>query len=411
MSTATKAVIVQSLCFLGAPFLGAGLIFAFGPLGLLILEVLFILWCWELFAYCHYRYARQEEFLQVLQTAAATNAPIETLLTVYLEDRPREHLYRSVLLFFVFPGYYWIHVTRSFDARLAKLAIMLDRGVPLSQALASVPGVVSRQTLLAITVGQFTGKLAHALNKLPSSQLPPQWLELGSRLLYPLFILAVMGHNLTFMMIFIIPKFERIFMEFRMKLPFATEALITVSRWFVRYGWILPILTLLAVVLFNVFMFSSRVKWYCPLLGRLYQMHARGQFLQTLGLMLETGKPLPEILDGVLYSGLLPSVIATRVDKLAADLYEGRALSESLAYHGLATAPMHALIAAAERANNLAWALEQIGDSSIRRCARLSYRLAMVIFPLAIIACSAVVGFVAVSMFTPLIAILNGLGQ
>ena len=42
--------------------------------GLLLFMFLMVFWCWQLFAYTHYRFCRQEEFLFVLQTAADSQA-------------------------------------------------------------------------------------------------------------------------------------------------------------------------------------------------------------------------------------------------------------------------------------------------------------------------------------------------
>src|SRR5207249_1210721 len=119
--------------------------------------LLIAVWCWQLFAYVHYRSCRQEEFLHVLRSAAATRAPLESVLAAYLADRPREGVYRfwvGALLFFVFPGYYWVHQRRRFDTRVANVLDLLEVGAPLDRALALTPGVVSRESALAITVGE-----------------------------------------------------------------------------------------------------------------------------------------------------------------------------------------------------------------------------------------------------------------
>src|SRR5262249_56799830 len=60
-------------------------------------------------------------------------------------------------------------------------------------------------------------------------------------LIYPIVVLLVAFLILAFIMIFIIPKFEKIFLDFKMKLPYLTELLIATSRWFVKYWYILPI--------------------------------------------------------------------------------------------------------------------------------------------------------------------------
>ena len=148
------------------PLAGAILMRAAGMPGMVVYFAIFGIECWEVFAYTHYRFCRQEEFLHVLQTAGELHAPVESVLHVYLKDRPNDGLHRfwvGSLLLFVFPGFYWIHRERRFDARVSLITHMLEAGVPLDQALAEVPGVVTSETALAITVGQFTGRLSETL--------------------------------------------------------------------------------------------------------------------------------------------------------------------------------------------------------------------------------------------------------
>ena len=200
-------------------------------------------------------------------------------------------------------------------------------------------------------------------------------------------------------------------MDFHLQLPWESEMLIAVSRWFGRYWYVAAFGVLVVVLLYYAVLNSSRVRWHFPLVGRLYRMHARGQFLQVLGLMLETGKPLPECLDRVLASNWLPTVVKSRVDRLVPDLLQGQPLAESLARHELATASMQGLIASAEKAHNLPWALQELGDTLSRRCAMLTYRIGMVVFPLAIVACACVVGVTVVAMFMPLPEMLEGVAD
>src|ERR1043165_4103398 len=331
MTALGKVLLLEMWFFLGFPILGSLLTWFGGAVGGFVAELLFTIWCWDLFAFAHYRFCRQEEFLHVLTTAAATEAPLEAVLRAYVEDRPREHLYRSILLFFVFPGYYWFHLQRSFDYRLNKLVDMLESGVPLDRALCFVPGVASREIALAVNVGQYTGNLGHALHRLPDPRLASRWLQLLTRLAYPLLVLSFLLGTLAFVIVFIIPKFEKIFSEFRLKLPWITELLVSSSRFSEKHAAFgIPALWLLVLILFNVLVFSSRAKWYCPVINWVYRPHARGQFLQTLGLMLESGRPLPALLDHVLDSELLPTAIAMRVVGLSVDLRQGQPLSESL---------------------------------------------------------------------------------
>jgi type II secretory pathway component PulF len=169
----------------------------------------------------------------------------------------------------------------------------------------------------------------------------------------------------------------------------------------------LPFLILDLFVAFNFLLFSSTLRWNVPLLGHLYQMQMRGQFLRTLGLMLETGKPLPAILDRVLDSELLPVAVHSRVSLLADDMRAGVSLADGLARRGLATGPMKGLIVSAQNAQNLPWALQELGDSLMRRSTRLTERTAAIVFPLAIFLCAILIGFVAVAIFYPLTTLIE----
>jgi type II secretory pathway component PulF len=411
MSTFNK-VKLQLFFLLGLPALGGLLIFKFGLVGLFIYLFLGVIWCWEVYVFAQYRFCRQEEFVNVLQAAAATQMPMEAMLRAYLEDRPRDGGYHGwvfFLMLFVFPGYFLIHRGRSFDSQLMLVLALLDHGVPLDRALRFVPQVVSRQTALAVTVGQLTGQLPQALRQMPEQRSKSPWLELAPRLIYPLLVLVVLAANVAFLAVFIIPKFEKIFADFKMRVPDVTNSFFGLSGWLTHHSWIVPNLVLFLLLLINVEIFDSRAKWHTPIIGRIYRMHARGQFLQTLGIMMDSGKPLPEILAGINESGLLPKAIAVRSQRLAADISRGEPLAESLTKHGLSTASLGSLIAAAERARNLPWALRELGETLIRRSARLSHRLAMILFPLAIFACASLVGLFAVAMFSPLTALLRGM--
>src|SRR5262249_38326369 len=134
MNSLVKVLLVEGWFFFVMPVLGWVLILVFGLLGVLLYVLLFALWCWEVFAYCHYRMCRQEEFLHLLDAAAAARAPLVPVLKAHLHDRPRDvfyHLCVGGLLCFVFPGYYWIHWMRRFDARVEHVVRLLEEGVPL----------------------------------------------------------------------------------------------------------------------------------------------------------------------------------------------------------------------------------------------------------------------------------------
>jgi type II secretory pathway component PulF len=366
-----------------------------------------------LFAFFYYRHIRREEVRHVLAAAAETAMPLETALRAYVEDRPSQprEVIVGTLLFFVIPGYYWFWYRRySFDTRLEMLADRLEAGSSLRDALRGA-GVASPETAMAAAVGQASGRLGEALSRGRPHGADPLWLVVFPRLLYPVMIVLFMLAVLGFITTFIMPKIEKIFFDFKLRLPETTAVLIGTTR-FARDN-LPPILgAVLGVVLLIVFAaFSSKVCWHFPVLGRLYRMNAQARLLKGLGMLLEARTPLPAALELLNDRELLPRVLCERIGRLSKDVELGQSLAESMRRHGLLPAAMAPLVHSAERARNLPWALTELGEHLARRLARLVHRWSLILFPITVLLVACVVGFVASAMFLPLVHIIEGVAQ
>jgi len=194
------------------PLLGAFVVERSGCLACLSTCFLGILWCWELFVFCP---------LSILPAAGIFPRAPDSRCNPGADrggpeglcrGSPREEWYRfwlAGLLCFVFPGYYWIHVRRSFDTRIIKVLDMLKTGVSLDRAFDFVPEVVSRDNRPGRHRRPVQRPAESGLETLARAALRPSWLELAPRLNVPAAAMAVLASNVTFMMIFIVPKFER----------------------------------------------------------------------------------------------------------------------------------------------------------------------------------------------------------
>jgi protein transport protein HofC len=68
-----------------------------------------------------------------------------------------------------------------------------------------------------------------------------------------------------------------------------------------------------------------------------------------------------------------------------------------------------AVLHAAERAGNLAWALTDVADSSERRQTLRQRLLVNVLFPLLVLLMGGVVFFIVIGLFLPLVSLIQGL--
>ena len=389
--------------------------FRFGmwPMGVLLPFILIALYFWVLVAFFQYRYGRQEEFLHLLRTAAELKAPLAPTLWAYLRDRPQgteREFWVAGLLFFVLPGYYWLwHRQSTFDHKIAQIALQLEMGIPLSHALRINPGVATPETGLAAAAGQATGRLSECLNRAAHGRRSTVWLEVIPRLvLYPLVLLLALASVSTFWMTFIMPKFQRIFSDFRMTPPSAMQRIAILVSALVEHvnelaaviGGIVGFVALLC--------FSSAARWFCPGIGYLYRMSVRSRVLKALGILLEAGKPVPEALAILIASGQFPTEARRRLRAARVRAEQGESFADCLYRAGLLPRTMAPLVRAAERARNLPWALTELGEHLNLRSSRVLQRASMVLAPTIVVAIGVLVGFLVEGMFVPLIKLIDG---
>lgn len=381
----------------------------------LIALPLLVTWCvFVLYAFLRYRFLRQEELAHVLAAAAESGAPLAPALWAYVRDRPRDEwrtFWVIVVLFFALPGYYFYWRRHGFERKVARAAGLLETGYTLHQALKAARGAASREVVLAAAVGESTGQLATSLRLAPRWRLGPVWLEAAPRLIYPLFLVGGSYLVTAFLVTFILPKYQKIFADFKVELPPVTQALVASGdRLIEAFGTVLLGAFALAFLGFALLV-SPSLRWYCPGLGRLHRMQTQGRLLRMLGLLLGAGRPLPQALGLLTDSGYFRGPARRRLARACRRLEEGEPLADTLRRAGLLPRSMVGLVQAAERAHNLPWALGELGELRARRAVRISERVSLAVFPITVLAVGVLVGFVAFGMFLPLLELLAEVGR
>lgn len=402
LGVAASVLAILSVCVL--------FIFSLGYAGLPA-SVLFVTLVsgWLMYAFLHYRQIRQEELLQVVAAAVETNLPIGEAVRAYLAERPSEARSADWIaaLFLVFPPGFllWRH-RLLFDRRAAEFSYLVDEGHTLAEAYRTVGGLAPREVRVAAAVGETTGKLADCLRRADRDRLAGAWLEIVPRLVYPFIVLSFVAGITAFLMTYIVPRMKKIFSEFGAPLPAATTQLIEVNARLAPYQWVIALAIPGAFVWAIALMSSSTIRWYMPFVGRLYRWEAQGLVLRLLGSLLEVGQTVPAALE-LLAEGDMPFVVRRCLGQAQASVERGEALADALRDAGLLPRSMVSLVAAAERARTLPWALAELGGHLAGRAVSTARRVSYVVGPLLIVAVSLVVAFIVLGMFMPLIDLLG----
>jgi protein transport protein HofC len=159
-------------------------------------------------------------------------------------------------------------------------------------------------------------------------------------------------------------------------------------------------LVLLPFGLFNVF------QWDIPLLDALFRRRHTALLLRTLALSVEAGLPIQ---NGIaVESEEYPSGwVRRRLRRANVDVAHGRDWVEALRDQGLINPTDAAVLASAQRAGNLTWALRETSASAERR---LGYRVQLwsqTLFPIAVLMMGLLVFVFAVAYFFPIVRLIK----
>ena len=299
--------------------------------------------------------------------------------------------------------------------RLVELAKRLRGGLPSSE-LAVPQGLLSRTATLEIQAGLQSGQLAEALRSAAIKTTRnltsgSHSLDSHAALTYPAAILTMMVLILGFLMYYIVPKFKKIFDDFDTELPGMTVVLINWSNAFVNYWYLaspLIYLTGAAVVVAAMAHYHGWQILWQQWAGRWMVRPHTSDVLRSLAGTVAMGAPLDRGFDPFVSSSG-PILLQRRVAAVRLALSQGEPCWERLAREGFLKPKEVALIESAQRAGNLPWALHTLADSLDRRLLfRFSAALEL-LRPVTILCLGAIVGFVAIAMFLPLVKLLNDL--
>jgi type IV pilus assembly protein PilC len=251
------------------------------------------------------------------------------------------------------------------------------------------------------------------LSRIDHSELSTVWRACIDRISYLACVVLIMVLILTFVMIKIVPAFTTIFQEFNLDLPPLTTLAVSVSSLFVNYLALPVLLGVVSLVLGSI---TVGICYLCdfPVLRPFSDHWFRGRrmadILRILAVATEERQPLADVLNRIAVE--YPSATIRRQLTPAANaLRGGTEWHDALFKSGIVSDGEVALLKTAERAGNLPWTFRQI---AMRREKRAVYRLAsalQVFYPVVILLLGSFIGFFVISLFIPLVKLIEGLAK
>jgi type II secretory pathway component PulF len=302
-------------------------------------------------------------------------------------------------------------------ARALVLAQSLEQGMPLSTAASTARLRMAAPMRVAIRVGETLGMLGPAMRQQldDSTDTDAALRTVIARLYYLCAVVLILTGIMMFVMLRIVPVFQKMFQEFGLELPVMTKVVINVSNWYVHYGWFMSAPVTLALALLalagTVWGGLYFIGWFprdLPVVWRLFKRYDGALVMRGLALAVRRQVPIHHALQ-LLVDAYPIRRVGLLLAGVTAKSQKGSSWQTSLAATGLISRADAAVLAAAERADNLPWALEEMADSAIRRQA---YRLQLALhclYPVAVFVLGSVVAFFVIGLFLPLVSLIQGL--
>lgn len=288
-------------------------------------------------------------------------------------------------------------------------------GSALNEALVKHPHVFSKLYVNMVRAAELGGILDTILDRL--SMFLEYEAEIKGKIkaamMYPVLVLCFSVLMLFVLFSFVLPKFKEIFTDMQAKMPPVTAALFGFGDFMQASWWI--------IILIGVGTFMG-VKWYgktpngrykldylklrAPVVGELVLKMSVARFSRTFGTLISSGVPMMRSLE-IVGETLNNVVLTTAIDQTRLAIREGNRLSVPLQASGLFPTMVTQMIDIGEESGRLSEMLVKVGEFYDQEVETTVKGLTSMIEPLLIIFMGVIVGFIAISVMSPIFSIVN----
>ncbi len=295
----------------------------------------------------------------------------------------------------------------------------VEGGSSLSEAFGKHPKCFDRLYVNMVKAGEAGGALEVILQRLAEFKEKAQALKrrITGAMIYPIVVILVAVTILTFIMVFIIPKFEKIFKDFNMQLPTLTLMLMSTSRWFAQYWYSLPLFPLCFWLLIKLIRLNKtgsyaldRMYLWIPIIGGLIEKTIVARTMRTLGTLVSSGVPILEALS-IVRETCTNAVFERMYQRVYESIREGDTIAQPLKESRLVDDMVVNMIDVGEETGDLDTMLYKVSDVYDEEVKVLVEGLLAMLEPLMIVFLGVVIGTIIVALFMPLIKLLEGLSK
>ncbi len=290
-------------------------------------------------------------------------------------------------------------------------------GLSLTDAIAKHPNAFSKLYVNMIRAAEIGGILDVILDRLAGFLEKEMEIrgKIKSAMMYPIIVLNFAGVMVLALFMFVLPRFKEIFLSMNVEMPVVTLALFSVGDWLQAYWWLVLILGVGGFIGFKQYDKTTqghynidKLKLRVPIFGDLSLKMSVARFCRTFGTLIASGVPMMRSLE-IIGETSGNAVLAESIVNARTSIREGAKISQPLAASGLFPAMVTHMIDVGEETGRLSEMLVKVADFYDDEVDSLVKGLTSLIEPMLIVFMGVLVGFIAISVMSPIFKLVSSI--
>jgi type II secretory pathway component PulF len=288
-------------------------------------------------------------------------------------------------------------------------------GKSVSEAMRLQTDVFGDAYVASVAAGEAAGRLPDVLGRLAEllrSEIRNR-AAVRTLLAYPILLATISSLVVSGLVLFVLPRFQKIFQDFEVPLPAMTQMLVAFSGFLRHFTWIWGPILLAGIIGLIVSRYTKAgLRWWDSavlntfVIRDITRAFYIGRTFRLLGLMIESGVPLLEGLR-LTRNAIRNSLYRELFNDLEDAILNGRGLASSLIKAGFVPAVAAEMVLTAERTGTLGMVTELMGAHYEEEGETRLRELATMLEPLIIVTMGVVVATIVIAVMLPMFDIAN----
>lgn len=298
---------------------------------------------------------------------------------------------------------------RQSEGVIEGIVAALSEGQSLSSAISRFPKHFPPLYVASIQTSERTGDLQEALRRFVDYQEQMDRLRkrLVSACMYPALLSGVGVLVILFLLIYVVPRFSRVYQGFGGELPFFSKVLVAMGGFTSDFGWLIGLALLALAIVAGVLLNSPAVRGRIverfrslPGIAENLHLYELTRLYRTLGMLLKAGVPITRA--SRMATALLALETRGKLEKAIKLVSEGRGIASAMEEAGLTTPIAAGMLAVGERTGDMGRIMERVAQFHEEDLSRWLEDFSKLFEPLLMLALGLIVGAVVVLMYMPI---------